>query len=189
MKNLSACKGITRVFLAIILFSFADCAKTQTRYMDITYKPIGYFHTEFSPENPAPRQGILDPSNRGVLQILEPYREALYGLDQYESIVILYHLDRVTGWEVYAHPPGSDPGEKFGLFSTRSPRRPNPIGLAVAKLEKMENGLLYLRGVDAFDGTPVLDIKPFLPSVDCPGSNTNRGHEKRLGMPGRSGNE
>jgi tRNA-Thr(GGU) m(6)t(6)A37 methyltransferase TsaA len=83
-----------------------------------------------------------------------------------------------------ARPPASNPEYTFGLVATRSPNRPNPIGLATIKLEKIENGILYVSGADAFDGTPVLDIKPYLPSIDGVKSSKNELIEKELGLPG-----
>ena len=76
--------------------------------------------------------------------------------------------------------PFMDTAER-GLFATRAPSRPNPIGFSIVKLEKIENGILYISGIDAFDGTPVLDIKPYLPSVDCIKSIQNELIEIELG--------
>jgi len=147
----------------------------------IQYKPIGIFHTVYTPSTGAPRQGILIPETSGTIEIFPQYRSALNTLNLFEYIIVLYHFSEVERWESTVNPPASSHEHNFGLFSTRSPKRPNPIGLTIVKLEKIENGILYISGVDAFDGTPVLDIKPYLPSVDCVKSIQNELIEKLLG--------
>ncbi|MBN1108636.1 MAG: tRNA (N6-threonylcarbamoyladenosine(37)-N6)-methyltransferase TrmO [Bacteroidales bacterium] len=147
----------------------------------IRYRPVGVFHSDFSPLSGAPRQGVLMPETRGTIEIFPQYRSALKYLNLFEYIIVLYHFSEVERWEPVVNPPASTHEHNFGLFSTRSPKRPNPIGLSVVKLEKIENGILYISGVDAFDGTPVLDIKPYLPSVDCVKSVQNEMMEEELG--------
>jgi tRNA-Thr(GGU) m(6)t(6)A37 methyltransferase TsaA len=102
-------------------------------------------------------------------------------LNLFEYIIVLYHFSEVEQWESNVNPPAASHEHNFGLFSTRSPKRPNPIGLSVVKLEKIRDGILYVSGVDAFEGTPVLDIKPYLPSVDCVKSIQNELVETELG--------
>ncbi len=147
----------------------------------IIYRPIGVIRSAYNPETGAPRQGILLPDNQGVIELLPEFREALQTLEEFEYIIVIYHFNRVTSWDPVVAPPASDHHHEFGLFSTRSPRRPNPIGFAVMKLDRIEAGKLYVSGIDAFDGTPVLDIKPYLPSVDCPHSEQNEKVEHDLG--------
>ena len=122
------------------------------------------------------------PEGKGEIEIYSEYQSALKNLELFEYIIVIYHLDKVKKWNHTAKPPASNPDYTFGLFATRSPNRPNPIGLATVKLEKVEDGILYVSGVDAFDGTPVLDIKPYLPSVDCLKSIQNEMMEKELGL-------
>jgi len=148
----------------------------------IIYKPIGCFHSPLTPLTGAPRQGILAPEIKGSIEVYPEFRDALKSLGLFEYIIVLYHCDKSKKWNNTATPPGSNPGIDFGLFSTRSPDRPNPIGIAVVKLERIENGILYISGIDAFDGTPVLDIKPYLPSIDCVRSERNELLEKELGI-------
>ncbi|MEN8204159.1 MAG: tRNA (N6-threonylcarbamoyladenosine(37)-N6)-methyltransferase TrmO [Bacteroidota bacterium] len=147
----------------------------------INYRPIGVMHSEYSPETGAPRQGALIPDNSGIIEIFPEFRSALESLDMFEYIIVIYHFDRVTSWDPVVEPPASDHDYQFGLFATRSPRRPNPIGFSVIKLEKIEAGKLWVSGIDFFDGTPVLDIKPYLPSIDCLESSRNREVEHKLG--------
>lgn len=132
----------------------------------IIYTPIGVFHTQYTPKTGAPRQGILMPETCGSIEIFPEYAEGLRFVSFFEYIIVLYHFSEVEKWEPNVEPPGANHQHNFGVFSTRSPKRPNPIGFSVIKLDSIRNNFLYISGVDAFDGTPVLDIKPYLPSVD-----------------------
>lgn len=145
----------------------------------IQYEPIGFLYSPYDPSTGAPRQGVLRPDVTGTIEVFEPYRRALADLSRFEYIVVVSHLDRITGWTARVRPPES--GHEFGLFATRSPRRPNPIGLSVVKLLGIDGCTLLLSGIDAFDGTPVLDIKPYLPSIDSVHSETNEAVERQLG--------
>jgi len=154
----------------------------EHKIKSITYIPIGVFHTDYTPETGAPRQGILIPEGKGKIEIYPEYQDALKELELFEYIIVIYHFDKAGKWSYTVKPPASNPGYTLGLFATRSPNRPNPIGLATIKLEKVENGILYVSGIDAFDGTPVLDIKPYLPSIDGVKSTKNETIEKELGL-------
>ena len=169
-------------FVLIIIFtSFAVRSYSQNKMSGITYQPIGVFHTEYNPQSGAPRQGILMPEGHGRIEIFPEFIEALQTLNLFEYIIVIYHFDEVKTWTTPVNPPGSDDQHEFGLFATRSPKRPNPIGFSVIKLNKIESGNLYVSGIDAFDGTPVLDIKPYLPSIDCIKSIQNELVESELG--------
>ena len=146
----------------------------------INYKPIGEFHTDLTPQTGAPRQGILQPDNKGTIEIYKEYYDALQDLGQYEYIIVLYHMHKSKKWHSFVSPPGSK--RSFGLFATRSPNRPNPIGFSVIKLNGIEGTVLQVSGIDAFDGTPVLDIKPWLPSIDCPSHKNHLKIEKEIGL-------
>ncbi|MDB4583081.1 tRNA (N6-threonylcarbamoyladenosine(37)-N6)-methyltransferase TrmO [Draconibacterium sp.] len=173
----SSCKFVLSL---ILLFMSVQLVKSQDE-SEIIYNPIGYFHTDYSPQKKAPRQGSLKPEQKATIEILPEYREALKDLDSNEYIIVLYHLNKSKGWEVTVHPGGIKTNKALGMFATRTPRRPNPIGFGVIKLDKIEGGTIYVSGVDAFNGTPVLDIKPFIPSIDCPGNKTGK-EEKRFGL-------
>ena len=172
--------------ISIILFYLVlniSCTSKQTDIMkeEIVFHPIGVVHSPYSPDTGAPRQGILRPDEEASIEIYEPYQEALQTLDEFEYILVFFYFDQVKSWESIVKPPGSTDKHEFGLFSTRSPKRPNPIGFSLVKLDRIEKGVLYIRGIDAFEGTPVLDIKPYLPSVDCVESSINWYVEKELG--------
>lgn len=148
--------------------------------MKIVYHPIGIFHTELTPQTGAPRQGILQSENKGTIEVYPEYQEALWNLEKFEYIIIIYHMHLSKGWHTPVRPPRST--QAFGLFATRSPNRPNSIGLSIIKLEKIEGNILHVRGIDAFNKTPVLDIKPWLPSIDCPVGKINLDIEEKLGL-------
>ena len=148
--------------------------------MKIVYHPIGIFHTELTPQTGAPRQGILQPENKGTIEVYPEYQEALRDLEKFEYIIVIYHMHLSKGWHTPVRPPSSS--HAFGLFATRSPNRPNSIGFSVIKLEKVEGNMLHVRGIDVFNKTPVLDIKPWLPSIDCPGWKMNLDIEEKLGL-------
>lgn len=150
---------------------------------EIVYTPIGMIHSSFTPETGAPRQGILMPDNAAEIEIDRSYREALQNLDLFEYVIVIYHFDKVKSWKTTVTPPASAREYNFGLFGTRTPRRPNPIGICVVKLDSIRDGILHIKGIDAFDGSPVLDIKPYLPSIDCVESRRNEEMEKKLGLP------
>ena len=154
--------------------------RTKQEPMKIIYQPIGLFHTELTPQTGAPRQGILQPENKGTIEVYPEYREALRDLEKYEYIIVIYHMHLSKGWHTPVRPPRSS--HSFGLFATRSPNRPNSIGMSVIKLEKVEGNILHVRGIDTFHKTPVLDIKPWLPSIDCPGAKIDLDIEEKLGL-------
>lgn len=176
-------KCLKIILLATISLIFVQCMNNKMQNKnEIIFNPIGVIHSSFTPETGAPRQGILIPENTATICIFDPYQKALETLDEFEYIIVLYHLDKVKSWEPFVNPSGSSHNHKFGLFATRSPNRPNPIGFSVIKLDQIKEGVLFVRGLDAFDGTPVLDIKPYLPSIDCVESQQNKKVEKELGL-------
>ena len=143
------------------------------------YIPIGKIISSNTPATGAPRQGMLLPETKAVIELDPVYEKSLFFLDSFEYITVLYHFNLAEGWESMVRPPESH--HEFGLFATRVPRRPNPIGFTVVKIDSIVKNNIYISGNDAFNGTPVLDIKPYLPSVDCPKSKINEKAEDDLG--------
>lgn len=128
--------------------------------MQICYEPIGVMHCPVKAPKEAPN--FFTISNiRGEIEIFDPYREGLNGLDEHERIVVIFHFHLSQGYELMQKRQGTGPLK--GVFSLCSPNRPNGIGMSVLKLEKIENGTLYVAQVDMVDGTPILDIKPYKP--------------------------
>lgn len=148
----------------------SDPLLPQLPMSSFKFEPIGYIETCFKERFGTPRQPQLVPSSWGHLRLRPELNlpEALSGLEGFSHIWLLFafHQNTNKGVKAKIHPPRMA-GEKTGLFSTRTPHRPNPIGLSAVRLERIENDVLYLSGVDLIDGTPILDIKPYLPSSDC----------------------
>ena len=170
--------------LGEVLFEVAKTSEEvkslQSDKMLVEYQAIGEFQTNLSPQTGAPRQGALAPENRGIIEIYPEYEEAMQDLGQYEYLIVLYHMHMSKKWHPYVRPGGSS--RDFGMFATRTPNRPNTIGFGVIKLEKITGRQLHVSGIDAFDGTPVLDIKPWLSSIDCPDKSSSLEIEKELGI-------
>ena len=132
--------------------------------MDIIFHPIGTIHTEYTTKAGMPIQPIAGKGGKGVVEILPEYKEGLKDLEGFSYIYFLFYLDRTTKPTMEVRPPMDDKGH--GLFATRTPNRPNPIGLSLVKLIKVEGCTLYVEDVDMLDGTPLLDIKPYVPDID-----------------------
>ncbi|MFP5518897.1 MAG: tRNA (N6-threonylcarbamoyladenosine(37)-N6)-methyltransferase TrmO [Bdellovibrionia bacterium] len=137
--------------------------------MDIHFKPIGYLQSCYRDKFGTPRQPGLVSEAWSQLEILPEYQpeESLQGLEGFSHLWLLwlFHQNSSARFHAKVHPPRFG-GESMGLFATRTPHRPNPIGLSLVKLERIENSVLYFSGADIVDGTPILDIKPYLPFVE-----------------------
>lgn len=138
------------------------------------FTPIGIIHSCFREKFGIPRQAGLVPAARATLELLPPYDPptAVRGLEGFSHLWLLFVFHGVPAdhWHPTVRPPRLGGHQRLGVFATRSPFRPNPIGLSVVRLERVEIGqgrvILHLTGVDLLDGTPVLDIKPYLPYAD-----------------------
>ncbi|MET0065701.1 MAG: tRNA (N6-threonylcarbamoyladenosine(37)-N6)-methyltransferase TrmO [Candidatus Thiodiazotropha sp.] len=142
--------------------------------MSLSLEPIGIVHSCFKEKFGIPRQSGLIPDAEGRLEILPPYNrpEAFRGLEDYSHVWItfIFHAARRDAWKPMVRPPRLGGNQRVGVFASRSPFRPNPIGLSVLKLLRLECSgagvVLHLGGIDLLDGTPVLDIKPYVPYSD-----------------------
>ena len=134
----------------------------------LTLEPIGYVRTALAEKYEAARQPAAASGTAGRIELLpgHHYEHALLDLDGWEYIWVLFWFDRNEGWRPKVLPPRSRSGRK-GVFSTRSPHRPNPLGLSAVRLERIEGLVLHIRDVDILDGTPVFDIKPYVPYTDA----------------------
>lgn len=137
------------------------------------FKTIAYVHTDFPAKFGIPRQsGLADTAGRIVFEEKYRSREAVRGLEEYSHLWVLWEFSESVreDWSPTVRPPRLGGNKRVGVFATRSPFRPNPVGLSCVKLEKIEfteeGPTLYISGVDMMDGTPVYDIKPYLPYVD-----------------------
>ena len=135
----------------------------------LTLTPIGYLHCEQRYRYEAPRQGVLADETLGLIR-LQPhcnYEQALDDLLGFDRIWLLYHFHHNTTWKPKVRPPRINSKRKIGVFATRSPHRPNPIGLSCVELVDVQGLTITIRQFDLLDGTPILDIKPYLPYSDA----------------------
>ena len=124
---------------------------------DITFHPIGYVHSPYASPSEAPPQSVLRDGVRATIEILPEFVEGLANLAEKDYIVVLFNFHLSQGYTLSTLTPWSE--EKRGVFSTRSPHRPNPIGMTITRLLDITDNVLTIEGVDMVDGTPVLDIK------------------------------
>jgi tRNA-Thr(GGU) m(6)t(6)A37 methyltransferase TsaA len=135
------------------------------------FEPIGYVRSPFRERAAAPRQPGPAVDASGTIELLagRGYEHALDGLEGWDRIWILFvfhqNVEQARGWKPHVLPPRS--ARKQGVFATRSPHRPNPIGLSVVTLERVDGLSVHVRGIDLLDATPVLDIKPYVAYADA----------------------
>lgn len=137
--------------------------------MGMTIEPIGILESCYLDKFGTPRQPGLVPTSFGRIRIFPEWQPAdsLQGLSEFSHIWVLFHFhqNQVSSFKAKVHPPRMG-GEKIGVFATRSPHRPNPIGLSLVKLDRIQDGYIYISGIDIVDGTPVIDVKPYLSYVE-----------------------
>lgn len=139
--------------------------------VEVCFTPIGIVRSPFTERVEAPRQAVVAADVRGRIE-LEPghgFEDALDGLEGWDHLWVLFlfhrNLEQGRGWKPKVQPPRAD--RKLGVFATRSPHRPNPIGLSAVRLERVEGLVLHVRELDILDGSPVLDLKPYVPYADA----------------------
>ncbi len=134
--------------------------------MEITYSPIGTIHSPFYDLSGMPIQPSSESSAPGTVELVPEFTPGLKDLEGFSHIILIYHLHKS-----HHHPLIVTPFldiEPHGVFATRAPHRPNPIGISVVKLVKLEQNILHVENLDVLDGTPLLDIKPYVPEFDSP---------------------
>jgi tRNA-Thr(GGU) m(6)t(6)A37 methyltransferase TsaA len=131
---------------------------------DIILKPIGVIHSPFAEIEGMPIQPVGAIGTKGTIDLREELVPGLKDLDGFSHIILIYHFHRSEGFSLHVKPFLDD--TERGVFSTRAPRRPNPIGLSVVRLTGIQGSILTIEDIDVLDGTPLLDIKPFVPQFD-----------------------
>jgi tRNA (adenine37-N6)-methyltransferase len=126
-------------------------------------RPIAHVRSPFTATDQIPKGPGAEHKAEGVIEVLPEFVDGLLDIEGFSHLYVLWVFDRADGFSLRATPPTDD--RPHGVFATRSPRRPNPIGLTVVELRGREGNRLRVRGVDMLDGTPVLDIKPYLSSI------------------------
>ena len=131
-----------------------------------TFKVIGLFHGNTTSKHRAPRQPDATLGIDGTIELMkgQDFEQALQDLETFSHIWLIYGFHSAKGWKPMVLPPRGD--KKRGVFATRSPYRPNPIGISVVKLVKISGLKIHVQGTDLLDGTPIYDIKPYIPYAD-----------------------
>lgn len=132
--------------------------------MVVIYKPIGTIHSPFKEPCDVPIQSACAIDIEGTVEISLEYSEGLTDLAGFSHVILLYHFHLSKGYSLKVRPYLDN--ELRGIFSTRAPARPNPIGISIVRLDKVVGEKLFIRDVDILDGTPLLDIKPYVPQYD-----------------------
>jgi tRNA-Thr(GGU) m(6)t(6)A37 methyltransferase TsaA len=147
-----------------------------------TFRPIGHVGSPYRESSEIPKGLGVKHEAEGVLKVLPEFEAGLVDVEGFSHLFVIWVFDRNTGFDLTACPPSDN--RPHGVFATRSPRRPNPIGLTVVQVLGREGAQIRVRGVDMLDGTPILDIKPYLSSI--PVESLRRGWlteaEARKGM-------
>ena len=134
-------------------------------------QPIGYVKSPYTSTQQIPKGFGAKHEAEGILEILPQFGTGLTDVEGFSHLFVVWVFDRAEGFELLGTPPIDD--RPHGVFATRSPRRPNPVGLTVVELLRREGSSLHVRGVDMLDGTPILDLKPYLSSI--PAEKLRRG--------------
>jgi tRNA-Thr(GGU) m(6)t(6)A37 methyltransferase TsaA len=137
-----------------------------------TAQPIGFVHSPYRDPSTIPKGLGAQHEAVGEIELLREFEAGLDDIEGFSHLYVIWEFDRSEGFDLAVTPP-SDPGHTHGVFSTHSPRRPNPLALTVVELLGRDGARLRVRGVDMLDGTPVLDIKPYQSNV--PAEKLRRG--------------
>jgi tRNA-Thr(GGU) m(6)t(6)A37 methyltransferase TsaA len=148
-----------------------SCQKDKNADGKVSMRPIAYLRSDFRQRFVAPRQGALVPHSRAELELAQELRGRglLDGLEGFSHVWLISHLHESvnTRQRGKVHPPRLQ-GKKIGILASRTPHRPNPIGLTLAKIESVHGDRLVVSGIDLIEGTPILDLKPYLAQADRP---------------------
>jgi tRNA-Thr(GGU) m(6)t(6)A37 methyltransferase TsaA len=129
-----------------------------------TSQPIGFVRSPYQNTSEIPKGCGAKHDTEGVLEILSEFEAGLMHVEGFSHLYLIWEFDKSADYDLVAHPP-TDSNRAHGVFATRSPRRPNPIALTVVELLRRDGAKLHVKGVDMLDGTPILDIKPYLSSI------------------------
>lgn len=132
----------------------------------IKLREIGIIHTKFKGDVRAPIQPYFNKDDRATVEIFSEFADGLADLEGFSHIYLIYYLDRAKEPKMKVVPYLDS--EKHGVFATRSPNRPNPIGMSIVRLIAIDDNILTISGVDILDDTPLLDIKPYVDKFDNP---------------------
>ena len=131
---------------------------------EIKYKQIGLIHSPYKEPRGTPIQPTAAMDIEGAVEVFSEYVEGLKDIEGFSHIILIYHFNRTKGFSLQVKPYMDN--FQRGVFATRAPSRPNPIGMSIVRLTNVEGNTLHVRDVDIVDGTPLLDIKPYVPKFD-----------------------
>lgn len=131
---------------------------------EIRYKPIGIIHSPFKEPGGTPIQPAGARDIESTVEIASEYVKGLEDIEGFSHIILIYHFHLSRGYLLKVKPYMDE--KSRGVFATRAPSRPNPIGISIVRLVKVDGNMLYIKDVDIVDGTPLLDIKPYVPEFD-----------------------
>ena len=131
---------------------------------EIKYKPIGIIHSQFKEAKGTPIQPTAADGIKATVEIFPEYAAGLTDIEAFSHVYLLYHFHLIKKSSLKVKPFMDD--HLHGVFSTRAPGRPNPIGISIVRLIRLEENILHIQDVDIVDGTPILDIKPYVPEFD-----------------------
>ena len=138
----------------------------------IEYDPIGIIHTDFTEKEKTPIQGFLSSESKGWIEVFPRFVDGLKDISDFSHLILIYHFHKAECCSLIAKPFLDK--ERKGIFSIRHFNRPNPIGISIVKLDGVRGNILDISEVDVLDGTPLLDIKPYVPDFDIK-HNVNAG--------------
>jgi tRNA-Thr(GGU) m(6)t(6)A37 methyltransferase TsaA len=130
----------------------------------MNFKPIGIVHSPFNKVLGVPIQPKAAKGIEGTVEVFAEFADGLTDLDGFSHIILICHFHLAKNYKLKVIPYMDD--QQRGVFATRAPSRPNPIGISVVKLNRIENNILYIQDIDIIDGTPLLDIKPYVSEFD-----------------------
>ncbi len=138
--------------------------KKRLSVQPIRYRPIGVIHSPFTQRQGMPIQAAFAHAVSGTIELEPQYADGLKDLEGFSHLILLYHFHLSEGYQLQVKPFLEE--EMHGVFAMRAPNRPNAIGISVVRLERIEGSRLYVSDLDVVDGTPLLDIKPYVPQFD-----------------------
>jgi tRNA-Thr(GGU) m(6)t(6)A37 methyltransferase TsaA len=139
--------------------------------MEIVYKPIGIIHSPFTEKDQTPIQSAFSKAD-GTVEVFPEYSEGLRDIEGFSHLILIYHFHHTEECSL-TRKPFLDGSRDRGIFAIRHFCRPNPIGISVVELKKVRGNILEVGGIDVLDGTPLLDIKPYVRQFDCRDESRN----------------
>jgi tRNA (adenine37-N6)-methyltransferase len=133
--------------------------------MEFHYSPIGFLRTSYKTTDSIPKQFGIAPTSEGIVEVLEEYGDGLLHIEAFSHLILIFAFHQSRQKPLKVIPPTQE--KERGVFASRSPHRPNALGILTVRFKKRDGNRLFVEGVDLLDGTPILDIKPYLLHFDC----------------------